>query len=131
LDSHLVGPAPDGQFHIFYANKNYYYDDTLYDNLDVDDTTSYGPETTSVYVVQSGTYTYYIHNYTDRNSSTSSTLSTSGAQVKLYIADRNEPIVYNVPNQAGTVWAVFSIQNGEVVPINRMGFESSPSEVGQ
>ena len=132
LDSHLVGPSPDGdQFHIYYSNKNHYYQNDLYNNLDVDDTSSYGPETTSIYTGLNGTYTYYVHNYSDRNSSTSSTLSTSGAQVKLYMAGWNEPLVYYVPSQPGTVWEVFSIENGVIRPTNSMSFVSSPGEVGQ
>ncbi|HKL78941.1 MAG TPA: S8 family serine peptidase, partial [Mobilitalea sp.] len=56
LDSHMVGPTPDGAgFHTYYQAQNYYVSQILYDNLDVDDTSSYGPETTSVYVGLDGT----------------------------------------------------------------------------
>ena len=126
LDSHLVGPTPEGdQFHIYFGNKNYEYQGTKYNNLDLDDTTSYGPETTSVYVGVNGTYTYYVHDFSNRNSSSSNALSLSGAQVKLYIAGREEPIIYNVPNQPGTLWKVFSIENGQVTSINEMSFHSN------
>ncbi len=126
LDSHLVGPTPDGnRFHIYFSNKNYEYQGTKYNNLDLDDTTSYGPETTSVYVGVNGTYTYYVHDFTNRNSSSSNALSLSGAQVKLYIAGREEPIIYNVPNQPGNLWKVFSIENGQVTSINEMSFHSN------
>lgn len=126
LDSHLVGPTPEGdQFHIYFGNKNYEYQGTKYNNLDLDDTTSYGPETTSVYVGVNGTYTYYVHDFSNRNSSSSNALSLSGAQVKLYIAGREEPIIYNVPNQPGTLWKVFSIKNGQVTSINEMSFHSN------
>ena len=131
LDSHLVGPRPDGdRFHVYYDQQNSYYGYTLYDNLDVDDTTSYGPETTSVYVGVSGTYTYYVHDYSNRGSSTSASMSTSGAQVKLYIYSLEEPIVFNVPNQAGTLWTVFTVTDGVVTPVNAMSFETHPSNVG-
>ncbi len=133
LDSHLVGPAPDGStFHTYFSNKQYRYDGQLYDNLDVDDTTSYGPETTSVYVGLDGTYTFYVYNYTDRGSTDFSSLATSGAQVRLYIAGRSDPIVYNVPNERGTLWTVFSVTNGVVTPINDMRYHTgSSSEIGQ
>ena len=127
----MVGPAPGGRFHTFYHNKNYYYNGMQYDNLDVDDITSYGPETTSVYVGLDGTYTFYVHNYTDRGSSTSSRMSTSGAQVKLYMAGMEEPLVFNVPNQPGTLWKVFSVNDGEVTPINTMSFHENPDTIGQ
>ena len=126
LDSHLVGPTPEGdQFHIYFGNKNYEYQGTKYNNLDLDDTTSYGPETTSVYVGVNGTYTYYVHDFSNRNSSSSNALSLSGAEVKLYIAGQEEPIIYNVPNQPGTLWKVFSIENGQVTSINEMSFHSN------
>ena len=126
LDSHLVGPTPDGnRFHIYFSNKNYDYQGTNYNNLDLDDTLSYGPETTSVYVGVDGVYTYYVHDFSNRNSSISNELSLSGAQVKLYIAGHEEPIIYNVPNQAGTLWKVFSIENGQVTAINEMSFHSN------
>ncbi len=132
LDSHLVGPKPGGgTFHTYFENKNYYYNNTKYDNLDLDDTTSYGPETTSVYVGVEGTYTYYVHDYSNRSSSSSKALGLSGAQVKLFIAGEEEPIVFNVPNQAGTLWKVFTIENGKVKPVNEMSYHNAPISVGQ
>ena len=127
----MIGPSPDGKFHIAFYNQNYYYNNVLYDNLDVDDITSYGPETTSVYVGVDGEYTFYVHDYSNKFSSTSSVMATSGAQVKVYIAGVEEPIVYNVPNQPGTLWKVFTVKNGEVTPINQMSFEMDPDKVGQ
>lgn len=131
LDSHMVGPTPDGfGFHTFYSNKNYYSSQMLYDNLDVDDTSSYGPETTSVYIGLDGTYTFYVHDFSNKGSSSSTALSMSGAQVKVYVAGQSSPIIYNVPNQQGTLWKVCSIANGVVTPINTMSYESEPNEVG-
>lgn len=130
LDSHLVGPSPNGSFHVYYDDKNAYYDGVLYNNLDVDDTDSYGPETTSVYVGVNGEYTFYVHNYSDRSYSNSSSMATSGAQVKLYIGGVGEPIIYNVPNQAGTLWKVFSVKDGIVTSINEMDYHESPSTIG-
>ena len=131
LDSHLVGPAINGTFHTFYYDQEYYYDGVLYDNLDVDDTDSYGPETTSVYVGLDGTYTFYVHNYSDCDETVSSTMATSGAQVKLYLAGQSTPIVYNVPNQPGTLWTVFSVENGVITPINEMSYHYNPDTVGR
>lgn len=131
LDSHLVGPTPDGsRFHIYYSNKSYYYNSVQYDNLDVDDTSSYGPETTSVYVGVDGTYTYYVQDFSNRSSDNSNALSLSGAQVKLYKYGVEEPIVFNVPNKDGTLWKVFSIKNGELVIHNEMSYHSDQSTVG-
>jgi len=131
LDSHMVGPTPDGgRFHTYYTQKNYYYASENYVNLDVDDTSSYGPETTSIYVGVGGTYTFYVFDYTNRGSSTSNAMATSGAQVKVYIAGL-PPVIYNVPHQDGTLWTVCSITNGQITPINTMSYETTSSNIGQ
>ena len=132
LDSHLLGPTPDGnRFHIFYYNKNYDFDGVNYDNLDVDDRNSYGPETISVYKNVNGEYLYLVHDYTNRHSTDSNSLGNSSAQIKLYVYGKTEPYIFNVPNKPGTVWKVFKISNGEVIPINEMSYESDPSMVGK
>lgn len=131
VDAHLVGPTPDGStFHIYFDNLNYVYNGSSYDNLDVDDMESYGPETTSVYVGLDGKYTYYVHNYSDRTNTANSNLANSGAQVRLFISGQSKPIVYNVPNEPGTLWKVFSYENGTVTPINEMSYETDYLSVG-
>lgn len=59
LDSHLY--APDGS-HVYYVDKGSL-TNAPYVNLDVDDTTSYGPEVVTYTKLQVGTYQYYVHNY--------------------------------------------------------------------
>lgn len=50
LDSHMTGPASDGdRFHVFYSHKKYTENGIKKVGLDVDDTTSYGPETITIY----------------------------------------------------------------------------------
>lgn len=129
LDSHLVGPTADGgRFHIYYSNKI-----SGRNNLDHDDTTSYGPETVTIYETVPGVYTYLVHDYTNRNSSSSNALALSGAYVEVYYGD--SPIAlatYHVPNQEGTVWNVFEFDSttGTITPINQMSYCSSPGNVG-
>ena len=131
LESHLVGPAPNGgRFHVFYSYKDYSWEGTRYAMLDVDDTSSYGPETISVYVSLEGTYTYCVQDFSNKGSGESTALSTSGAQVTLYVAGEERPTVFNVPNQPGTVWTVFSVTDGVVTPVNAMGFQPDPERVG-
>ncbi len=131
LDSHLVGPAASGgKFHVYFEAMNHRYDGTTYVNLDVDDTTSYGPETTSVYVGVDGTYTFYLHDYTNRSKSFSSEMSKSGAVLKVYLAGKETPYVFNAPTEEGTLWKVFSVTNGELTAINEMSYESDPVNVG-
>jgi hypothetical protein len=90
LDSHLSGPAADGSgdYHIYYGYSNNDgaggpYDPNYPAWLDVDDTSSYGPETITIQKVDdafiSGTYSYYVHHY-----SGSSNIPNSGASVKVY-----------------------------------------------
>jgi len=134
LDSHLVGPTPDGgTFHTFWPSteRDYYHNGTQYVNLDVDDRYSYGPETTSVYVPVDGTYTFYVHDYSNCVDSYSSELANSGAQVTVYIAGKETPYVFNVPPYDGTLWEVFSIRNGELIAGNVMSYHVTSSEIGK
>ncbi|MEE9367965.1 MAG: hypothetical protein V3V05_03770 [Pontiella sp.] len=123
LDSHLRGPRPGGgNFHVSYS------DDYVEDcgELDVDDTSSYGPETITMLRLVAGTYLYSVHDYTNRNSSTSTGLANSNATVKLFFHDGQE-LTFNVPNQPGTLWNVFEIDGatGAITPLNEMEFESN------
>lgn len=128
LDSHLVGPSTSGgRFHTYYSSKNYYSSE-LMANLDLDDTSSYGPETTTIYETSPGIYTYLVHNYTNRSSNSSSALANSGAYVEVYLGMSD--IVahrFDVPNLPGTLWTVFSYNSntGEILPINTMSYHSA------
>ena len=79
-------------------------------NLDVDDVTSYGPETLTFDVDIDNTYTYYVHWFEGQG-----TWAGSAATVSLY---RGAELVgsYNVPpiNRNGykESWNVFKISNG-------------------
>lgn len=133
LDSHIVGPYPDGyRFHVFYSSKNAFYNSERYVNLDVDDTTSYGPETTSVYMgVPGGTYTFYVHDFSNRNLTSSNGIATSGAVVTVYVGGVEEPYVFNAPAKDGTLWEVFTITDGVLTPVNEMTYHNTASSVGQ
>ncbi|MBW3571975.1 MAG: carboxypeptidase regulatory-like domain-containing protein [Gemmatimonadetes bacterium] len=129
LDSHLTGPTAAGsRFHVFYAAPG-----TLgaspWAALDIDDVSSYGPETITISRQLSGTYRYSVHDYTNRFSTTSNQLATSGALLRVY---RGGQLLgeFNVPNQPGTVWTVFELDGGTLRPVNAMSFESSPDLVG-
>lgn len=53
LDSHLIGPTPaGGEFHVFYSHKI----ENEAAELDVDDTSSYGLETITIYQLIPATY---------------------------------------------------------------------------
>ena len=121
LDSHLFTPYDsalgDAGYHIFYSNKT----DAVGDNLDVDDTTSYGPETITIPVVKNGLYKYYVVDYTNctRGSATSYDMSNSGAVVNVY-SSQGLVATFHVPtNQSGVIWEVFEIRNGQIIPNQR------------
>lgn len=132
LDSHMVAESRyGGSIHVCYYQKVF-----EQANLDVDDTSSYGPETITVNgMAYLDGFTYCVHNYTDRYASSGEEdayrLSQSGAIVKLYRANTLVQ-TFNVPtNRAGTVWNVFSIdRNGNISVHNSFEFQSDPGNVG-
>lgn len=128
LDSHLFGTASDNSsqlFHTYYGDKDYYYNSELIANLDLDDVTSYGPETTTIYSINpEGLYSFYVHDYTNKDSETSIEMSLSGAIVKIYI-DNVIRYTFNVPvNTNGTVWHVFDYNalTNTIIPVNTFAY---------
>ncbi|OQW90367.1 MAG: hypothetical protein BWK78_07210 [Thiotrichaceae bacterium IS1] len=120
LDSHLVTPTIEGNsYHILYNSKGVS-NRAPYVQLDVDDTSSYGPETTTVYARYPGKYYYYVHNFSEKGNSNSQGLTTSGAKVDVY-SDKGLVKSYNVLlSGTGTYWQVFSYDGttGEIETIN-------------
>ncbi len=134
LDSHLLGPTADGRerFHTFFSNSSYSYDGMRYADLDLDDVTSYGPETTTIYYKNgSGIYSYYVHDYTNRDLTNNIYLGDSQAVVKVY---KGLELIstHTVPQGVGTVWHVFDYDaaTGEIMPVNTLSNMSSPDDVG-
>jgi hypothetical protein len=128
LDSHLIGPTPEGGvFYVFYSHTI----ENEAAELDVDDTGSYGPETITIFRLIPGTYRYCVHDYTNRHANPSYGLAQSGANVKVFLND-NQELTFNVPNAAGTVWTVFEIEGatGRLIPVNAMSHVSEPNNVG-
>jgi hypothetical protein len=128
LDSHLWGPLPNGtRFHVYYSND--YQQDAA--ELDVDDTSSYGPETVTIMRFLPGPFRYYVHNYTNRSANPSWALAQSGATVKLFLQS-GQQYTFNVPNLAGTAWFVFEIDGatGQITTKNTMFYQANPTLVG-
>lgn len=117
LDSHLFGTTSDGQnMHIFFENKTFMSGGREYANLDLDDTSSYGPETITLNDM-AGSYTYSIVDYSNEGDVTSQELANSNAVVKVYLPGQ-APIEFRVPQGAGFEWDVFKIENGNITQIN-------------
>lgn len=130
LDSHLSGPLSNGnRFHVYYNNMRITDNSETVAKLDIDDTSSYGPETITFKKTQSGTYKYAVQDFTNRSNTSSTKLSASGAKVELY---KGNALIatYHVPlNTIGTVWNVFEIDGDTVRIINTLKNDSSPSAV--
>jgi hypothetical protein len=130
LDAHLTGPSSEGgSFHCYYGDQSP--DPAGYVQLDLDDRYGYGPETTTILQPQPGTYRYWVHDYSNRGSTTSTALSDAGAQVRVY-DDSGELASFNVPpGQDGTVWTVFALDgaSGQITPLNTISDDSEPESV--
>jgi hypothetical protein len=131
LDSHLTGPTVDGagRFHVFYGDDAYVVNDDSVAALDHDDTSSYGPETITVYTQQAGTYRYSVHDYSNRGETSSTELGTSGARVRVY---QGATLVrtFHVPTgAAGTLWTVFEINGTTITPLNQMSYQDDSGAV--
>ena len=112
LDSHLINE----NFHVYYAAKTA----TGYDAmLDLDDTDGVGPETVTFTVENNQTYSYYVKDYTNRDSTSSSALGASGATVMIYHG--NSVTEKHVPKGVGIYWHVFDLVNGRIQYVDTIG----------
>ena len=123
LDSHLLGIDCNGKerFHTYYSKKKYVNNGVTEVELDLDDVTSYGPETTTIYKKSDNKYVFYVYHY-----SGSGSLSTSNAIVKVYIGTGSTAkYTFNVPNDGGNgrYWTVFEYdgKTGKVSSVNIVG----------
>jgi len=150
LDSHLTGPdniALDnstGRFHIYWNTTwEFYYATNAYtcgsctesqktDNVTLDnddDDGAPGTETITINKVRSGTYRYSVHDYSNRGLPAPDNLSKSGTTVKVYY--NNTVTKYNVPNSAGSLWTVFTLDGSSkvVTTVNSMSFQTTSSSI--
>ncbi|MDQ6976179.1 MAG: trypsin-like peptidase domain-containing protein [Mariprofundaceae bacterium] len=130
LDAHLTGPTANNvttRFHTYFGRRG-----NSGTSLDLDDTSSFGPETITIANWFTGTYRFSVHDYSDRASTTSSLLSTSTATARVY-SPTGLIATYRVPRAAGTLWTAFEMNKTAtgitIVPVNRMSFTSSAATV--
>ena len=130
LDSHMTGPNPesDDRFHVYFFSKKGSQDTSPYTFLDLDDRDSYGPETTTIVKQFEGVYRFFVHDFSNKNESSSTALANSKAKVTVY---RGSHLVrtFNVPNTEGTLWKVFELNGNNITPLNIMEYESGTSVI--
>ena len=129
LDSHYRATLASGSAdHVYYHHKV-----GSSANLDRDDTDYSGPETVTVTdfsSLQNG-FTYSVHDFSNRSSSSSTVLSNSGAKVVVYQGDAVLATFFVPTDRVGTVWNVFSIDAaGNITSIGSFENISSPENVG-
>lgn len=113
LDSYLIGNAGDGtstRVHFLNFSDIDSSGNTIAE-LDVDDMNGNGPETITLYDT-TGSYEFAVADY-----NTTGTMSTSGAQVKIYVGNSLYQTV-DVPAGVGDGWSVCKIVNGEITITN-------------
>ncbi len=125
LDSHLFGYRNGSNiFHVYYSKKTY----GSYASLDLDDTDGRGPETTTIYnMASSDYYSYCVHDYTNKDKSSSTGLGYSNAKVEVY-SGNVKIATFAVPYGAeGTVWKVFDYDavTDTIIPVNVMSYSSN------
>lgn len=131
LDSHMFGPTVNGAstFHTYYITKDYSAGEMIA-ALDRDDIDSYGPETTTIYQMNtSGLYGFYVHDYSNRASGNSVAMSNSGAQVRVFSGNLLID-TFNIPvGIGGTLWHVFDYDaaTDTIVPFNTFSYSGVPS----
>ena len=129
LDAHLLGylPDTDESFHVFWKAKSA---GSLV-NLDVDDTSSFGPETITITGLPDRPLLYCVHDYTNRESRNSTALSNSGASV--YVMRHNQMLAtFNVSSgRTGTEWVLFWLMpDGSIRTVDEYAATSSIATVG-
>jgi hypothetical protein len=104
LDSHLNTPAIGGEPHHVYYNSPGSSTSIPYAALDYDVTQGFGPETTTIYQLEPGTYQYYIQNF-----SQTPPITESQAILQIYNQQGLLKTVYPPETGAGNFWYVCDI----------------------
>lgn len=113
LDSHLSGTSGSGSsVHVYWSHKSATDAGNTIAELDVDDTSSYGPETTTLYDMN-GVFDFFVEDFDETG-----TMGVNGATVKIYINGQS-PIVVEVPTGVQNRWHVAHIDHGAVTTVNR------------
>ncbi len=115
LDSHLNTPVIGGEAHHVYYNNPGSSSSIPYAALDHDVTQGFGPETTTIYQLEPGTYQYYIQNF-----SQTPAITESQAILQIYNQHGLVKTVYAPETGAGNYWYVCDVDGstGQIITKN-------------
>ena len=147
LDAHLTGPnvSGNGRFHTWWNNMSYNPSSSplLVADLDWDEryanTLDKATEITTIRTLTPGDYYFYVHDYSNLNSSSSTAMANSKAVVNIYRGN-NSVSLRTIPvsvSSNGTLWNVCKLtinSSGglDITTINTYGYNNSYGEtVGQ
>ena len=116
LDAHLKGNTP-ADFEVYFGNRNAVFNGETVATLDHNDKKGNGFETVTLKVDPAGTYRYFVAKYKSNDGS----FINSNAIVKVYksgelIEQFNAP----VSQPDARYWTVFTIENGQLNPENKL-----------
>ena len=117
LDAHMVGTlSNEDAFHVYYENPVQQDASVIRCSLDIDDRTSYGPETITLYPEAEKEYHYYVQYYAGVGD-----FSESYAKVNIYKENHLlETILISIEQKTGTYWYVFTIKGDQIVVHNKI-----------
>lgn len=127
FDAHLTGPAANNlRFHVWW-NETTNLVSPITAQLDRDDLTGAGPETIT-FTQAGGPYRFSLHNYTERDALSSTSLAKAGVIVRLFNGTQ-QIALYTAPDGGGTLWKVFELNNGQLTFINELSYEVDSSNI--
>lgn len=136
LDSHLIYYVDDVKTcHLNFNTTSISYEGETLAVLDRDDTSSYGPETVTItfkadLVHDNTKFSYFVHDYSNQNSTNSTAMSMSDATIHLYMGNTLYDTYHIQINKVATEWHVFDITDKGVVVVDKYDNESNYREVG-
>lgn len=110
LDAHFTGPLTGStqRFHCYFGNRSPTNSQT---NLDLDDVSSFGPETITTTLSAEGMYRFSVHNYSNDGINGAREIGQSPTRVQVY--DNSGLVrqyVAPVTTLNGNVWRVFEVR---------------------
>ncbi len=134
MDSHLTYYVNDEKkMHVFYQNKTGKYNGEVIAKLNLDDVTSYGPETVTLTLnaelLENEVFKYSVHNFTGRSTINSKDLANSNAVIRVYKGNAMIDKIHVPQDGIGNVWHVFDIDKDGIILYNEFYDATSASKV--